>query len=497
LKLLTASQIRAWDKFTIKNEPILSIDLMERASLCFVDWYVGMYKNTGISVHIFCGNGNNGGDGLAIARLLRDRLYEVAVYITRFAAEDSLDFDINLTRLQKYGDVKIQYQSDTLPEIEAKGIIIDALLGSGVNKPVSGKLRDIICHINDLPNEKISVDMPSGLPSEGIAIGTTFIPDIIFTLQVPKQSFFLQENELYCRSWVVGDIRLHPDFLRETISEVDLIDHDLARKMYKKRSKFQHKGHFGHAMIIAGSEGKIGAAILAAKACLRTGAGLVTACVPDIGCDIIHIIVPEVMVMPTGRNVLANLQVDFSQYTIGIGPGLGLSENTIDAFTLILKDIQQPMVLDADAINIISLHPELLSLLPVGTILTPHPKEFSRLFGHVISETDRLELAKEMAIRHKIILVLKGAYTRVFTPSGHEFINHTGNPGMATGGSGDVLTGIVTGLLAQKYSPVDSAVLGVFLHGLAGDFALENESVESLIASDIIINLGKAFKTLH
>ena len=250
-------------------------------------------------------------------------------------------------------------------------------------------------------------------------------------------------------------------------------------------------------MIIAGSEGKIGAAILATKACLRAGAGLVTACVPDIGCDIIHTTIPEAMVIPTGRNVLANLQVDFSQYTIGIGPGLGLNENTIEAFTQILKDIQQPIVLDADAINILSLHPELLSLLPANTILTPHPKEFSRLFGTVISEADKLDRAKEMAFRHRLIIVLKGAYTRVFTPSGHEFINNTGNPGMATGGSGDVLTGIVTGLLAQKYSPVNSAVLGVFLHGLAGDFALENESVESLIASDIIINLGKAFKTIN
>ena len=497
MKLLTASQLKAWDKYTIENEPIDSIDLMERASLQFVEWFTRQKDHQNKRIVLICGNGNNGGDGLAIARMLRDRLYDVEVQILRFLMDDSIDFNVNLDRLLKYDDVTIHFIHDKVIGWPSDSILIDALLGTGTHKPVAGKLEDIINHINGFSNKKISIDMPSGLPAEGTAIGSAIVPDIIFTFQVPKKSFFLQENVEFCKSWIIGDIHLHPDFLKEDVSDADLSDVDLVSKMYKKRSKYQHKGHFGHAMIIAGSEGKMGAAILATMACLRSGAGLVTAGVPDIGRDVIQMSVPEAMVTLAGQCHLNTLPTDVSNYTIGIGPGLGMNEETIQTFKQILKTIKQPLVLDADAINILSLEPALLEFIPVNSILTPHPKEFSRLFGTVKSEVERFTLAKKMAVRHQLIIVLKGAHTRIFTPSGHEFINNTGNSGMATGGSGDVLTGIITGLLAQNYTPESAAVLGVYIHGLAGDFALNYESVESLIASDIICNLGKAFKTLQ
>lgn len=496
MKLLSANQIRAWDQFTIQSEQISSIDLMERASRSFVDWYLSIYKDTNIPVHIFCGNGNNGGDGLAIARLLTDKLYKVKVHIVNFVAVNTLDFNKNLDRLKDYSHVKITCQEDILPAIHSSSIIIDALLGTGTNKPVTGKLEHIIQYINSLPNKTISIDVPSGLPADGMAIGTTVMPDVIFTFQIPKKSFFLEVNEAYCKSWVLGDIHLHPDYLTKDLSDVDLSDVDLVSEMYKKRKKYQHKGDFGHAMIIAGSKGKMGAAILATMACLRSGAGLVTACLPEIGRDVMQTSFPEAMINIIGKEHLITMPADVGNFTIGIGPGLGLNEETIQAFKLILLSVKKPLVFDADAINILAMEPELLEFLPVNSILTPHPKEFSRLFGTTESEMERLSLAKNMAVRYQIIIVLKGAHTRIFTPSGHEFINNTGNPGMATAGSGDVLTGIITGLVAQNYIPENAAVLGVFIHGLAGDMALKYESVESLIASDIINNLGKAFKTL-
>lgn len=497
MKLLSVNQIKAWDQFTIQSEKISSIDLMERASMSFVDWYLSIYKDKSIPVHIFCGNGNNGGDGLAIARLLTDKLYKVKVHIVNFATVNTLDFNKNLDRLKDYNHIEISCQEEYLPDINVNSIIIDSLLGTGTNKPVTGNLEHIIQYINSLPNKTISIDVPSGLPADGMAIGTAVTSDVIFTFQIPKKSFFLEANEAYCKSWVLGDIHLNPDFLTKNISDTYLLDLDLVSGMYKKRKKYQHKGHFGHALIIAGSKGKMGAAILATKACLRSGAGLVTACIPEIGGDVMQTAFPEAMITISGKEHLNTIPADIANFTIGIGPGLGVNKETIQSFKQIFKSVKKPLVLDADAINILSILPMLLGFLPVNSILTPHPKEFSRLFGTTESEVERLSLAKNMAVRYQIIIVLKGAHTRIFTPSGREFINNTGNPGMATAGSGDVLTGIITGLLAQNYKPEYAAVLGVFIHGLAGDMALKYESVESLIASDIINNLGKAFKTLN
>lgn len=497
MMLLSANQIKAWDAFTTQHELISSIDLMERASLTFVNWYTDVFNNTNVPVDIFCGNGNNGGDGLAIARLLRDRFYIVSVHILRFANQDSIDFAINLSRLMLCGDVPINFIHDQCPPINPFAIIIDALLGTGVNKPAEGKIATVIQYINARPNTKISVDMPSGLPAEGMAIGPTLTPDYIFTFQLPKQSFFLQENQPFCKSWIVGDIGLHPGFLSTVQTDKMLSETTLIKEIYKPRSKYSHKGNFGHALILAGSIGKIGAAILATKACLRTGTGLVTACVPPTGAQAIHLAIPEAMVMNVDLLQTQDLPQLLKGHTLGIGAGLGTDDTTIQKVTTIIQQASTPMVIDADALNIISLNPSLLTELPKKSILTPHPKEFERLFGKTHTETERFQLAKDKAMQHQVIIVLKGAHTRIFTPDGLEYINSTGNPGMATAGSGDVLTGIITGLLALGYGPEEAAILGVYIHGLAGDLALRDQSVESLIATDIIEHLGAAYKQIN
>jgi hydroxyethylthiazole kinase-like uncharacterized protein yjeF len=497
MKILTSAQIREWDQYTIAHEPISSIDLMERASLCFVQWFVHNYPDSEIPVHVVCGNGNNGGDGLAVARLLRDRFYEVHVYVYRISVEDSVDFDINLGRLMKYGDVSIEFIHDRLPEIASQGIIIDALLGTGTNKPLAGMLKELVMHINKQKNTIISIDMPSGMPAEGVCTGVAVRPDHIFTFQTPKWSFFIRENEKFCSLWTVANIGLHPDYLHQVNSNTYYIDNLLAKSIYKTRTRFQHKGDFGHALIVAGSEGKIGAAILATKACLKSGAGLVTACVPQIGREIIHETVPEAMVVINGYQCFSNFSSEYSGLTLGIGPGLGTHPKTVKALSQLLSKQDHPLVIDADGLNIMASNSTLWDFLPANSIITPHPKEFDRLFGKSEDETSRHTLARNMAKKHAINIVLKGAYTRIFTKDGLEYINSTGNPGMATAGSGDVLTGIITALLAQNYSPENAAVLGVFVHGLAGDLALTKQSYESLNASDIIDHVGMAFKQIQ
>ncbi|MBC7886138.1 MAG: NAD(P)H-hydrate dehydratase [Saprospiraceae bacterium] len=498
MKLLNAQQIKSWDNYTIKKEPVASIDLMERAATSFTDWYLQQPQFQHQDIIIFCGNGNNGGDGLAIARMLRDKSYHVVVYVLRFVKEDSVDFDVNLGRLMNYGDVKVHFIHEQIPDLPSGAMVIDALLGYGVNKPTSGMLSQLIKSINLVATHKvISVDMPSGLPSEGLATGDVVLADEVFTFQLPKLSFFLKEHQNYVKKWVVGDIQLHPDYQASADSVYFLTDHELALSLHKNRTDFQHKGDFGHALIIAGCEGKIGAAILATKACLRAGAGLVTAMVPETMQQVFYGSIPEAMVSISGQTCFSTDHAEFDvDNTIGCGPGLGKDISTEKALIKLLNEVKNPMVLDADALNIVAKEKHLLKLIPKFSIITPHPKEFERLFGKTANSEEMFELQRKKSMEYDLIIVLKGAYTRISTPEGKVFINSTGNPGMATGGTGDVLTGIITGLLAQKYNPEEAAVLGVFIHGLAGDIALDKESHESLLASDIILNIGAAFKTL-
>lgn len=497
MKLITGKDFKDWDQYTIKHEPIASIELMERASQAFADEFYGYCVFEKCRVEVVCGQGNNGGDGLAIARILRSLFVDVEVHILEFMDKPTLDFSANLERLKKLGDIQISYYKDTMPDFHRKSIIIDAILGTGVNKPITGMLADWIRHLNLQPNKVVSVDMPSGMPTEGICTGVSIRSTKVITFQRPKLSFFLRDNYELCPYWKVVDIGLSRSFIKNLDTSTYLINRKLVAQINMTRKRHSHKGDYGHALIIAGSEGKIGAAILATTACLRAGAGLVTASVPECGREIIHETIPEAMVMSKGFTCFNGIVKDIGAYTIGIGPGLGTHDKTARSMEALLKSAVKPMVVDADGLNLLAKRQDLFDYLPKGSVLTPHYKEFQRLFGEVASESEMIDKAVEISKTRGWILVLKGAYTRIITPEGLQYINITGNPGMATAGSGDVLTGIITGLMAQGLKTSDAAMLGVYIHGLAADLAIRDQSYESLIAGDIVKCLGKAFKRIH
>jgi NAD(P)H-hydrate epimerase len=497
MKIFTAEEIRQWDQYTIEHEPITSVDLMERAAISCVHWLEanGNIENQFV---VFCGKGNNGGDGLAIARLLAARKYHVRIFILEFGHKGTEDFQINLARLHEYPEVDIRFvqTEKNFHEFNNGEIIIDALYGSGLNRGLEGVTANLVEHINTSGCEIISIDIPSGLFVDKSSKDNTIIKaDHTLSFQCYKPAFFVAENAAYIGEVHILDIGLHPDFYNSTISPYELIDDTIIQSIYKPRNRFAHKGNFGHALLIAGSYGKIGAAVLAAKACLRSGVGLLFCHIPKCGYDILQAAIPEAMVM-TDFNSSFNTKIedDLINYeAIGIGPGIGTASETKTLLKEIFNSYQHPLILDADALNIMATQKDLLKLISPGSILTPHPKEFERLFGQTGNDFGRIQLAFQKAKELNAVIVLKGHHTFIATPDGKGFFNNTGNAGMATGGSGDVLTGILTGLLAQGYNSVDTAILGVCLHGLAGDCAAKKISEEAMIAGDIIENLGEAF----
>jgi len=498
MKILNGIQIREADAYTISNEPIDSIDLMERAANAFIMKFRELYPNPCL-INVFCGPGNNGGDGLAIGRMLLLAKYEIQVYVLDLGKEFSKDFHINQKRLEDIAKDRIFYLKDIshFPDLKKETVVIDAIFGTGLSRPVEGFAEEVIDAINISGNTIISVDLPSGLFTDIQNINESGIikAEQTFTFQVPKLSFFFCSNVIYTGDWHVLDIGLDKGHIEESETNHFYIDHDLAKLLLKPRKRCDNKGTYGHALIWAGSYGKMGAAQLCAHACMNAGAGLTTAFIPSIGYSIFQTALPEVMVMTdTDEHKLTSFP-DLTKYSsIGLGPGIDKNLKTAHALSELLhvaKDI--PVVIDADALNIISENTKLLERLPKHSILTPHPKEFERLTGPVETDWERQTLASNFAQEYNCVLVLKGAFTSINLPNGKTYFNATGNPGMAKGGSGDVLTGIITGLLAQKYSITDAAILGVYLHGLAGDIAARKKSVWSMSASDLIDNLGEAF----
>ncbi len=500
MQIFSAEQIRLWDKFTIEHEPISSIDLMERAATCCMEW---LKKNRYLdrSFSVFCGKGNNGGDGLAIARLLSERKCDVVVYILEFGHKGTEDFQVNLARLHQT-DVQIRFiqSEDQFYPIRPDDIIIDTLFGSGLNRPLEDVTAKLIDHINNSGNEIISIDIPSGLYVDKSSKGNP-IARATHTLsfQCYKLAFLMPENEMYTGQVHILDIGLDPDYLKDAQHNFDFVDMDFIRAIYKPRDAFAHKGNFGHALLLAGSLGKMGAAAMAARACLRSGAGLLTCHIPRCGYEIMQTALPEAMVdTDEDENINTAIKGDLSKYNvIGIGPGIGKDEKTKKMLQSVISGYTSPVVLDADALNIIAADSKLLSLLPPYSVLTPHPKEFERLFGAARNDFERLQLAIQKSKQYNCIIVLKGHYTFIALPGGKGYFNSTGNAGMAKGGSGDVLTGIITGILAQKYSPAEAAIFGVFLHGLAGDFAAEMFSMQAMLPGDLINCLGRAFMAIE
>lgn len=483
-KLLSANQIKQADRFTIENLKISSIELMEKAANQFAQAIIPFIHGKP-KIHIFCGTGNNGGDGFAVARILKEKNTSVTVYYLPNKLAPSEDCKINQKRLK---DIKTLQQESDFPFIDSDDIVIDALMGAGLNRPVEGILQALILHINQSQAKILSIDLPSGLSSDEWMENATCVQAYYTgTFERPKRTFFMKETADYVGNWEVLPIGLNQGFMESMDSKDYYLTEDFFNDYLLPRARFSHKGTYGHGLIVAGSKGKMGAAVLSSSAALRSGIGLLTVHIPQIGYSILQTAVPEAMcVTDVQEDFSSQLESDLSIYSaIGVGPGMGNQEG----MKVILEQLfnaDAKLVLDADAINVLASNHELLKFLPENTILTPHPKEFERLCGSSKNTFERLTLQRNFAQKHQCIMVLKDAITSIALPDGRVFFNTTGNPGMATGGSGDVLTGITTGILAQGYAPEIAALIAVYFHGKAGDHAALSLGENQLIASDII-----------
>ncbi len=491
MKVLNAQQIHNWDAYTIAHEPIMSADLMERAAQACTD-FILQQAMLDKQFKIFCGKGNNGGDGLAIARQLKERNYNVSVFIIEFGAVGTEDFQTNLQRLHETAvNIHFIQSEEFFPAITEADVIIDALYGSGLNRPLKNLSAALVNHINQSKAFIVSIDVPSGMFIDKSSVVNAIIKaEVTLTFQCYKLCFLMPENANFTGNLHVLDIGLHNAFLETENTVYQLTERSNIQHIYKPRKPFSNKGNYGHALIIAGNTGKMGAALMATHACLRAGAGLTTVNVPEKFLNAVHAQLPEAM---------CNLREDDLNFekinAVGIGPGLGTEKDAQQLVEQTLQQFKQPMIIDADALNIISKNKELLNQLPAETILTPHPKEFERLFGEAENDFERLEMALQQSAKYNCIIVLKGRYTLI-AKNGEGWFNTTGNAGLAKGGSGDILTGILTALLAQKYQPFQAALFGVYLHGLAADLALQTQSQESMLASDVVEYLSEAFNSL-
>ena len=503
MKIFTSSQIKELDNYTIEHEPIKSIDLMERVARVLTKAITERWAKS-VPVVVFAGPGNNGGDALAVARMLNEQDYQVQTYLFNITGHLSADCMENRQRLiDKKGRsllTEVTQEFDP-PRLDKGMLVVDGLFGSGLNKPLAGGFASLVKYINQSKAEVVSIDVPSGLMPEDNTYNVSaniVRATLTLTLQHKKLAFLFPENQVYIGQLRVLDIQLSPEGIEKIDTSYTILEQDDARRLLKPRNTFAHKGQMGHALIIAGSYGMAGAAILATKACLRAGAGKVTVHTPKRNVAILQASVPEAIVQMDREETAFSEGVATEDFqAMGIGPGLGIGEQT--AITLIaqLRRAQCPIVADADALNILANRRAWMQQLPKGIILTPHPKELDRMEGQSLDSHERLQKAREQAERLQGYVVLKGHHTAICMPDGHIVFNSTGNAGMATAGSGDVLTGIITGLLARGYNQADATMLGVFLHGMAGDLAAEELGEESLIASDIIQYLPKAFKRLQ
>lgn len=477
LPLLTSPQIREADAYTIANEPVSSIDLMERASKAFVGWFINHFPDKRKPISVYCGTGNNGGDGLAIARMLDDHQYKsVSVKVARFSDKASADFNANFKRLEQTGILVTEIKpGDNFPA-ENGQVIIDALLGTGLNKPLAGDFKKLVDHINSLKRTIVAVDVPTGLFSEDEVPddATVLKSDLVITFQQPKINFLLPDSAPFIECWEVVSIGIDEKFIRSLNSPYRAVEEKDIRKLLKPRSRFSNKGTYGHALIVAGQDETMGAALLSAAACAYSGAGLTTACVPKSGLTALNSYMPELMAIV--RNGAEVPVIEWEKFnSIAIGPGLGKNEQSMALFADILSNYKKPIVIDADALNLLAIYKELWAGIPANSILTPHMKEFDRLFGDHANWWQRIQTGIEKARELKLYILLKNDYTIIITPDRHVYFNTTGNPAMATGGMGDVLTGVIASLLAQKYSSEEACIIGAYVHGKAGDeLALPN-----------------------
>ena len=500
MKLLSLSHLQEADRITIQNQKISYLDLMERAGQSIFQLMHERLQGAPLPIHVFCGLGNNGGDGLVIARHLLEHGYHVTTYIVNFSTNRSEAFLSNYDRLKeisKEWPIQIKSEED-FPNIAPDDMVIDAIFGIGLNRPIESWVQNLLKYINASNAFKLSVDVPSGLyankapdDKESVIYANTCL-----TFQTPKLVFFLPETASYIKDLEILDIGLDREYLQQVQTGMELIGKPEVLSMYIPRQKYTHKGTYGHAVLIGGSRGKIGSMVLASKACLKIGGGIVTTVVPECGYTVMQTAVPEVMVKDNDEDdYITDFKTDIDATVICIGMGLGKHVKTVKAFTAFLDTNKTPLVLDADALNILSENKNLLHKLPPKTILTPHPKELERLIGEWNDDFDKIEKAKQLSNTYDCIVVIKGANS-IIVYKQDIYINTTGNPGMATAGAGDVLSGVITGLVSQGYAPLMAAIFGVYMHGSAGDIALSGMGYQALLASDITENIGKAYLEL-
>ena len=499
MKILSTTQIYEADRATIKNQAISSTELMERAAFACYEWIIGRFPDKSRPFHVYCGMGNNGGDGLVVSRLLIEHGFRVHTHLINFSEHRSEDFKVNLQRLidMKALVSEVNGEAD-FPTIEPVDLVIDAIFGIGLKRSPSGFTKKLIQRINASKADIISLDFPSGLFSASPVTDKEAVirANHTLTFQVPKLAFLLPENQEYVKEWQVLDIGLDKDYLNSADCLHHVSDLELNKGFYKVRKKFSHKGSFGHSLLIGGSFGKIGAMVLASRAALKAGSGLVSTYIPKCGYTAMQSTNPEVMVEVDDENYIQFFNFKTNPTAIGVGPGLGMHLKTKKGFVSFFSNCTVPLVIDADGLNIIAEFSDLSDLIPEYTILTPHPKEFERLVGKWHDDFEKLNKLLAYSEQHNCVVVLKGAYTAI-AHQGKVWFNMSGNPALATAGSGDVLTGIITALLSQGYTSLEASLLGVYIHGRTADLAVEeNESMESFSAMDAIDYLGRVYKEL-
>ena len=497
MKILSVDQLYKADQITVEKQDISSTELMERAGLQIFHWLDKRLQGSQVTIHIFCGIGDNGGDGLVVGRVLVEHGYNVVVYVVNCSDKRSRNFLINYDRIKNVSNKwpTLMKGEEDFPEIKDDDIVIDAIFGIGLNRCPGGWVKKLIQYLNNNPAFKLAIDIPSGLFANNPISDkeAVLIANHTLTFQIPKLSFFLPETANFVSDFDVLDIGLDQDYLTDAEPLATLITKDEAQTFYIPREKFGHKGTYGHTAIIGGSYGKIGATALATSAAFRIGAGMVTAFVPKCGYYILQTTVPEAMVITDKEEeYLTEIQLDFEPSAIAIGMGMGKNKATVECLKEFFKNVKAPMVIDADALNIISENKVLLKLIPKNSILTPHPGELKRLIGKWKDDYDKIKKAKKFSEKYEVVLIIKGAYTMTIS-EGKLYINTSGNPGMGTAGSGDTLSGVIAGLISQGYDPLIASVFGIYLHGRAGDIASNQMGYEAVMAGDIVNNLSEAY----
>ena len=502
MKIFNSTSIKEIEYATCEQQNINSLELMERAASAIVDVIISQFVRSKRFV-VVAGPGNNGGDALAVARMLIEQGFRnVEIFLFNVKGKLSPDCEEERRRLITLDNVDFTEitKEFTPPYLCEKDVVIDGLFGSGLHEPMQGGFLSLARYINESGAYTISIDVPSGLFGEwnhNVNRRDIIHANLTLAIEFPRLSFFFEENEYVIGDWDILPIELSKEKIQSTPANFFIVEPQEIKNKLRPRRKFTGKRDYGSVLLMAGRLGMMGAAVMTAKAAMRTGAGLVTVHAPRCGMNILQTAVPEVMYEPDkNERSITDMTIFHDHQAIAIGPGIGCFEETINALERLFKTTKNPLILDADALNCISLRPTLLSLIPPFSIITPHIGEFDRLFGEHNSSEERLKKAISMSQQYNIIIVLKGHYTATIRPDGRVYFNTTGNPGMATAGAGDVLTGIIAAFMAQGYKPEMASVIGVYIHGLAGDLAVEQTGEYGMIASDIIDNIGKAIRYL-